>query len=66
MISLDVLTVTSGKLVESLRSIKNLLCGSEVNNEKSPRSIIAKVVIPADFLPSAKVVVKKQDSSFKN
>ena len=34
--------------------------------EKSPLSTKAKVVDPADFVPSAKVIVKKQDSSFQN
>ena len=42
--------------------MKNSLRGSEVNNDP----LKAKVVVPAAFLPSAQVVVKKQDSSFQN
>ena len=43
-----------------LRPIKNSLCGIEVYNDP----LEAKVVVPADFIPSVQVVVKKQDSSF--
>ena len=43
------------KLVEMLRPIKNSLRGSY--NEKSPQSTKAKRVVPADFLPSARVKV---------
>ena len=43
--------------------IWNLLRSREVKNVKSPRSTKAKVVVPADFLPSARVVDKKQESS---
>ena len=43
------------KLVEMLRPIKNSPHVSEVNNDKL--STKAKVVVLADFLPCAKVVV---------
>ena len=45
-----------------LRPIEYSLRGSEVNTDP----LQAKVVVPADFLPSARVVVTKQDSSFQN
>ena len=45
-----------------LRPIKNLLRGSEVFIDP----LTAKVVVPANFLPSFQVVVKKQDSSLQN
>ena len=52
------------RLVKTMRPIKNSLQGSEVNNDKSLRSIKAKVVVPADFLPSAQVEVKKSRTVF--
>ena len=57
-----IVIVFDSKLVEMLRPIKKSLCGSEGNNDL----LKAKVVVPASFLPSAQVVVKKQDSSFQN
>ena len=50
------------KLVEKLRPIKNSFHGSKVHINP----IKARVVVPADFLPSAQIVVKKQDSSFQS
>ena len=43
-----------------------LLRGSEVDNKKSPWSTKTKVEVLADFLPSAKVVVKKQTTELRN
>ena len=47
---------------KTLRPTENSLHSSEGNNEKSPWSAKGKIVVLADFLPSAQVVVKKQDS----
>ena len=58
--------MTMSKLVETFRPIKNSLHGSEVYNEKFPRSTKDKVLVPVDFLPSAQgVVVKSRTVIFR-
>ena len=45
--------------------IKNSLCDSEVNQEKSHWSTTAKVEVPVDFLPTAHVAISFQRFSTK-